>query len=147
MYGDSLLHPPHPHTPSTPQPQSTPHPPPPLHPHRPHTPIDLTSLYSHPKLVIRFTPISLSHAAWSVLIVGLDITAACWGIHFADNGWPQKKCLEAIFSIIETYNGYFLVIKIIVKVLSLSKFWRHLANVKIVKIRHLNGHTSYIKQY
>ena len=65
-----------------------------------------------------------------------------------DNGCPQKKCLEAIFSIIETtYNGHFFVIEITGKVLSLSKFWRHLANVKIVKIRHLNGHISYIKQY
>ena len=63
---------------------------------------------------------------------------------FLDNGCPQKKCLEAIFSIIETtYNGYFFVSKTIDKVLSLSKFWRHLANVKIVKITHLNGHISY----
>ena len=63
-------------------------------------------------------------------------------------GCPKKKCLEAIFSIIKTtYNGYFFVIKIIDKVLYLSKFWSHLANVKFVKIRHLNGHISYIKQY
>ena len=65
-----------------------------------------------------------------------------------DNGCPQKKCLETIFSIIEsTYNGYFFVTKIIDKVLSLSKFWRHLANVKIVKTTPLNGHISYKKQY
>ena len=39
-------------------------------------------------------------------------------------GVHKKKCLEAIFSIIKTtYNGYFFVIKIIDKVLSLSKFW------------------------
>ena len=63
-------------------------------------------------------------------------------------GCPQKKCLEAILSIIETtYNGHLFVMKIIDKVLSLSKFWKHLANVKIVKIRHLNGHICYIKQY
>ena len=60
-----------------------------------------------------------------------------------DNGCPQKKCLEAIFSIIEiTYKGYFFVTKIIDKVLSLSKFWWHLANVKIVKILYI-----YIQQY
>ena len=60
-------------------------------------------------------------------------------------GCPKKKCLEAIFSIIETtYNGYFFAMKIIDKVLSLSKF---LANVRIVKITHLNGHISYKKQY
>ena len=64
------------------------------------------------------------------------------------NGCPQKKCLQAIFSIIETtYKGYFFVTNIIDKLLSLSKFWRHLANVKIVKIRHSNGYISYIKQY
>ena len=64
------------------------------------------------------------------------------------NGCPQKKCLETIFSIIETtYNGYFFVAKNIDKVLFLSKFWRHLAYVKIVKITPLNGHISYKKQY
>ena len=63
-------------------------------------------------------------------------------------GCPKKKCLKAIFSMIQTtYNGYFFGMKIIDKVLSLSKFWRHLANIKIVKIRHINGHISYIKQY
>ena len=65
-----------------------------------------------------------------------------------NNGCPEKKCHELIFSIIETtYNGFFFMTKIIDKVLSLSKFWRHLANVKIVKIAHLNGHISYKKQY
>ena len=65
-----------------------------------------------------------------------------------NNGCPQKKCREAIFSIIETtYNGYLFVTKIIYKELSLSEFWRYLANVKIVKITYLNGHISYEKQY
>ena len=41
---------------------------------------------------------------------------------------------------------YFFVIKIVDKALSLSKFWRHLANVKIVKIRHLNSRISYINK-
>ena len=59
----------------------------------------------------------------------------------------KKKCLEAIFSIQTTYNGYFFVIEVIDKVLSLRKFWRHLANVKIVKIRHSIGYISYKKQY
>ena len=64
------------------------------------------------------------------------------------NGCSQKKFLEAIFSFIETTNNrYFFATKIIDKVLSLSKFWRYLANVKIVKITHLNGHISYKKQY
>ena len=31
--------------------------------------------------------------------------------------------------------------------LSLSKFWRQLVNVKIIKIRHSNGHISYINQH
>ena len=65
--------------------------------------------------------------------------------HWNVLGVQKKKCLEAIFSTIKTtYNGYFFVMKIIDKVLSLSKFWRDLANVKIVKIRHLNGLISYI---
>ena len=59
----------------------------------------------------------------------------------------KKKVSLDIFSIIRTnYNKEFLTVKITDKVLSLSKFWRHLVNVKIVKIRHSNGHISYIKQ-
>ena len=43
-----------------------------------------------------------------------------------NNGCPQKKCLEAIFSIIETtYNGNFFVTNIMEKVLSLSKRWNN----------------------
>ena len=54
-------------------------------------------------------------------------------------------CPKFISSITETtYNSYFFVIEIANNVLSLSTFWRHLANVKIVNIRHLNGHISYI---
>ena len=73
------------------------------------------------------------------------------GCNFCRNiimGVHKKKCLEEIFSIIETtYNGYFFVTKVIDKVLSLSKFWRFLAHIKIVKITRLNGHISYKKQY
>ena len=36
--------------------------------------------------------------------------------------------------------------KITNEVPSLSKFWRNLVTVKIVDIRHLNGHISYINQ-
>ena len=32
------------------------------------------------------------------------------------------------------------------KELYLNKFWKHLVSVKIVKIRHLNSHISYISQ-
>ena len=39
---------------------------------------------------------------------------------------------------------FFFAIDITVKVLSLIKFSRYLVNVKSVKIKHLNGHISYI---
>ena len=63
--------------------------------------------------------------------------------------WVSKKSVLWQFSALSRLStmDIFFITKIIDKVLSLSKFWRHLANVKIVKIRHLNGYISYIKQY
>ena len=65
-------------------------------------------------------------------------------------GCPKKSCLLMIFSITiyteTTWNGDFFVMKIRAKELYLSKFWRHLVNVKIVKIWHSNSHISYIIQ-
>ena len=57
----------------------------------------------------------------------------------------QKKVLFLIFSIIKTaWDKKFFAIEMKGKVLSLSKFSRYLVMFKTVKIRHQNGHISYI---
>ena len=43
-------------------------------------------------------------------------------------------------------NGCFFTVVISDETPSLSKFWRYLVDVKIVEIRHLIGHISYINQ-
>ena len=43
-------------------------------------------------------------------------------------------------------NRKFFAIEITDKMLSRSKFWSYVVNVKIVKIRHLNGHINYVYQ-
>ena len=61
-------------------------------------------------------------------------------------GVPKKLSFD-LFSIIETtWNWDFSVIRITDKELSLSKFWRHLVNVIVVKIRHSNSHINYMNQ-
>ena len=45
-----------------------------------------------------------------------------------------------------TTNAVFFAMKITDKILSLSKIWGHLVDVRIVKIRHLNDRISYIDQ-
>ena len=52
-----------------------------------------------------------------------------------------KKCFKNIIK--TTYHIDFFRIKIADKLLSLSKFCKHLVYVKIVKIRYLNGHQLY----
>ena len=62
--------------------------------------------------------------------------------------WMSKKTLSfRIFSIIKTTeNKILFTAETTDKVPSLSKFWRNLVDVKIVKIRHLIDYKSYINQ-
>ena len=62
-------------------------------------------------------------------------------------GCPKKNCLFKLSELSKLPRmKFFLILKITAEMLSLSKFRRHLVDIKIVKIRHLFGHINYINQ-